>query len=526
MLFRRTVEESASWVGVSHSGGVLHAARACHLPGQKPQLLSLTLEPTTELSEGLQVLRQAHLIKGARLCGVFDRAQYRLLSVEVPDIPQTEWRDAMRWRLKEHVDFPMDDALLDILAVPDDTQLRQTHTAMALVAQRADYNRWAIAADDVGMRWHALDVPETAIRMFSAMAETPENAHAMLVFGQSFAMLVITYKGALLMTRNIEVTLDAIVGQAEARGAALGRAALEVLRTLDSYERMHSEAPLSTMSVVVPPQGEDVIEVLTDLVYVPVKRFQLNEWVDVAALGDHAERIGNGGSLEEYVAIGASLRSYAEHQGWQTLRMFDERDVRLRKQPWNASLGVKLTSAVCGSALAAGALMTGWSIWIDRQIQQYEQQIQAEKANVALPKAPMELQQLGEMKQRETRQRQLSDAMKSAIQQEQVPYSDYLLALARQTLPELWITDLKVTEHGQDVTLVGRMTDPTRLPLYLSRLEKEPQFQGRKFAQVELRAVTTEQGVMAQVIEFTLRGKPQQVDARKPSGDKHEEAAL
>ncbi len=526
MLFRRSVEESASWVGVSHSGGVLHAARACHLPGQKPQLLSLTLEPTSELSEGLQALKQANSIKGARMSGVFDRAQYRLLSVDVPDIPKTEWRDAMRWRLKDYVDFPMDDALLDILTVPDDTQLRQTRTAMALVAQRADYNRWAIAADDVGMRWHALDVPETAIRMFSAMSETEGNAHAMLIFGQSFAMLVITYKGALLMTRNIEVTLDAIVGEAEARGAALGRAALEVLRTLDSYERMHSEAPLSSMSVVVPQDGEDVIEVLTDLVYVPVNKFQLNEWVDVSALGEHAERIGQGGSLEEYVAIGASLRGYAENQGWQTLHMFDEHDVRLRKQPWNATLGLKLTSAVGGGALVAGALMTAWSVWIDRQIQQFEQQIQAEKSNTALPQAPAELQQLEEMKQRETRQRQMSDAMKSAVQQVQVPYSEYLLALARQTLPELWITDLKVAEQGQDVTLVGRMTDPTRLPIYLSKLEQEPQFQGRKFSQVELRAVTTEQGVMAQVIEFTLRGKPAQSDGRKQSGERRDEASL
>jgi hypothetical protein len=347
----------------------------------------------------------------------------------------------------------------------------------------------------------------------------------MLVFGQSFAMLVITYKGALLMTRNIEVKLESIVGDSAARGSALGRASLEVLRTLDSFERMHSEAHLSGLSVVTPHHGEDVIEVLADLVYVPVKQYQLSDWVDVTALGEQASRVGQGGSLEEYIAIGAALRGYAKEQGWQILQLMDDRDLRIRKMPWSAGLGLRLTAAVGASAVAAGTIMSMWAAWIDRQTQQIEQQTQEAKARDALPQVPSEIKQLKEIQQRETRQRQLRDVMKSAVQQAQVPYSNYLVALARQTLPELWITGLSVADRGQDVTLVGRMTDPARLPYYLARLEQEPQFQGRRFAQVELRAVTTDPGVMAQVIEFTLRGKPAQGDNRKPQGDHTEEGS-
>jgi Tfp pilus assembly protein PilN len=423
----------------------------------------------------------------------------------------------MRWRLKDYVDFPMDDALLDILAMPADTQVRQTQQAMAMVVQRGDYNRWAIGADDVGLRWRALEVPETAARVLSAFAEQAGEAHGLLVFGQAYALLIITYKGMLVMTRNIEVTLDSIVGDSDARGSALGRASLEVLRTLDNFDRMHSEVRLSGLSVVSPQEGDEIIEVLTDLIYVPVSKYRLADWVDLSALGDTAQRLGQSGNLEEYAAIGAAMRGYAQHLGVQLLQLVDEREKRLQKTPWSASLGLRLTAGVAGGALSAGALMTTGAVLMDRKIRLLEQEAQSAKARTSLPQAPVEVKQLTELQNKENKQRQLRDVMKSAVQQTQTPYSDYLTALARQTMPGLWITDLSVGDRGMDVTLVGRMTDPGRLPSYLARMEQEPQFQGRRFAQVELRAVTNEPGVMSQIIEFTLRGRPaRQVESSRP----------
>lgn len=508
MWFRRAVDEGASWLGISHSGGMLHAARATCAPGAKPKLLAMKFEPVADLSEGLQQLSKGISLKQARLCGVLDRAQYRLLSVEVPDIPQPEWRDAMRWRLKDYVDFPMDDALLDILALPDATQVRQTQQAMAMVVQRVDYNRWALGADDMGLRWRALEVPETAVRVLSAFAEQEGEAHGMLIFGQAYALLVITYKGKLVMTRNIEVALDSIVGDSEARGSALGRASLEVLRTLDNFDRMHSEVRLSGLSVVSPQDGDEIIEVLTDLIYVPVSKYSLSQWVDLSVLGEVGQRLGQSGNLEEFAAIGAALRGHAQQQDAQLLQLIDHREKRLMKQPWSSSLGLRLTAGVAGGALAAGAVMTAGTVLMNRKIKALEQAAMESKANMALPQVPVEVKQLGDLQNQENKQRQLRDVMRSAIEQTHTPYSDYLTALARQTMPGLWITDLSVGDRGMDVTLVGRMTDPGRLPSYLARLEQEPQFRGRKFAQVELRAVTNEPGVMSQIIEFTLRGKP------------------
>jgi MSHA biogenesis protein MshI len=225
MRFRRRVVEGVQWVAVAQEGSSVHAAQVSHVDGQRPRVLWMWNTEADRLSDALGLLKRTHRLNDSSLVLQLERAQYRLVSTEVPDVPREEWRDAMRWRLKDQVDFPMDDALLEVLAVPQDTQLRQMFPAIALVVQRADYDRLALEADDVGLSWSAADTAETALRNLSAMAEVEGQAHALLVFGESHGMLVITYQGELLMTRNIEVAVSAVTGSNEARGAALGRSA-------------------------------------------------------------------------------------------------------------------------------------------------------------------------------------------------------------------------------------------------------------------------------------------------------------
>lgn len=519
MRFRRRVEGGEQWVAVVQSDAVLHAAQISLGPDHRPRLGWVWQGPSAELSEGLRSLNRTHRLKGARLTGQIDRAQYRLISTEVPDVPREEWRDAMRWRLKDQVDFPLDDALLDILAVPQDTQLRQTHPAMAVVAQRVDINRMALAADDVGLGWSAMDIPETALCNLSALAETPEQAHALMVFGDAHGMLVITYKGELLMTRNIEVAVSAVTGSQEARGAALGRAALEVLRTLDTFERMHSQVTLSGLSVVPPEGGEDVLEVLADLVYVPVKSFELSAWMDLA-LTEGQARTASTPSLDELCAIGAALRGYRQAVGLQSLSLVDEATALTAPPTWNARWGLRIGAVVAGGASVVGVVMSTLSATFDRQAQHYEAEVVALRQAVGQQTVPPEFQQLSELRAKEERQRHMREALASSILPQTALYSDYLVALSRQSQAGLWITALTLRGQGADLELSGRMVDAAQLAPYLGRLEQEPQFRGRRFAQVEMRLLEAPDSVGPSPIAFTLRGQLPKAEGRPPREDR------
>jgi MSHA biogenesis protein MshI len=508
MRFRRRVVEGVQWVAVAQEGSSVHAAQVSHIDGQRPRVLWLWNTEAERMSDALGVLKRTHRLSDASLVLQLERAQYRLVSTEVPDVPRDEWRDAMRWRLKDQVDFPMDDALLEVLAVPQDTQLRQMFPAIAMVVQRADYERLALEADDVGLSWSAADTAETALRNLSAMAEVEGQAHALLVFGESHGMLVITYQGELLMTRNIEVAVSAVTGSNEARGAALGRAALEVLRTLDTFERMHSQATLSGLSVV-PPQGGgdgDVLEVLADLVYVPVKYFSLADCVDLSALGERAEQLGKGPSLKELCVIGSALRASSEAAGQQSVNLLDSSVLQTQGQSWSARWGVAAAAGVFGLAILAGLGLLAATSYVTLQTRALEQEMTDLRQSASVTPPMHEVKELASLRKTETRQRQMHDALRSTVTSAAPGFSQYLQALGRQSQPNLWITGLVLRDEGRDMDLTGRMTDPAALPIYLTRLQQEDRFAGRRFAQIELRAIyLSEVGAAAAVTEFTLR---------------------
>jgi Tfp pilus assembly protein PilN len=87
-------------------------------------------------------------------------------------------------------------------------------------------------------------------------------------------------------------------------------------------------------------------------------------------------------------------------------------------------------------------------------------------------------------------------------------HAELLTALARRSDPAVWLTGLKVSADHVTMELRGRMSDPAALPGYLGRLQAEPLFHGRRFAQLGLRRVeagTDGQSGGSGPIEFTLR---------------------
>jgi hypothetical protein len=60
-------------------------------------------------------------------------------------------------------------------------------------------------------------------------------------------------------------------------------------------------------------------------------------------------------------------------------------------------------------------------------------------------------------------------------------YSEYLRALARQSLAGMWLTGFKIGKGGADMEIIGRALQPELVPSYLQRLKQERALQGRAF---------------------------------------------
>jgi hypothetical protein len=63
-------------------------------------------------------------------------------------------------------------------------------------------------------------------------------------------------------------------------------------------------------------------------------------------------------------------------------------------------------------------------------------------------------------------------------------YSGLLQGFSRQTLEGVWLLGFGFAD--KDIEIRGRLTDPALLPTYISRLNDEPAFAGRRFAALDM----------------------------------------
>ncbi len=71
-------------------------------------------------------------------------------------------------------------------------------------------------------------------------------------------------------------------------------------------------------------------------------------------------------------------------------------------------------------------------------------------------------------------------------------FSAMMSGFARQTQNDLWLTGFSFSAGGEEIEIRGRLLDPGRLPAYVQALSREPVFQGRRFAALEMRSAEAE----------------------------------
>lgn len=77
---------------------------------------------------------------------------------------------------------------------------------------------------------------------------------------------------------------------------------------------------------------------------------------------------------------------------------------------------------------------------------------------------------------------EIVDALKSGVVGTTAGFSDYMLALSRQSITGVWLTGFDIAAGGEEITLAGRALTPDLVPAYLQRLTQESPLQGRRFA--------------------------------------------
>jgi MSHA biogenesis protein MshI len=218
-----------------------------------------------------------------RCAALLSPGQYQMQLVEAPGVAADELKSAVRWKLKDLLDYPVDQATVDVADVPQDgSGSARTHYVYAVSARNDQIATRMKLFHDARIALSAIDVPEMAQRNIARLFEESGRGLAMLVFGEYGGMLTFTSGGELYMARQTDITLAQLTSPSQStRDQLLERLVLELQRSLDHFDRQFSYVTLSRLLLAPLPPELGVQEYLADNLYLPVHTFDLADVVDL-----------------------------------------------------------------------------------------------------------------------------------------------------------------------------------------------------------------------------------------------------
>ncbi|MBN8486699.1 MAG: hypothetical protein J0M20_03050 [Burkholderiales bacterium] len=310
MPFTPVARNADQWVGLALTDAEFALAEVRQEAGRRPRVLRVLHGARPQGWSQWQTLRRRAELGAVPIVLVLPISGYRLLGVDAPAVPRQDWPDALRWQVKDAVDFPVDDAAIDVLAVPPANQDAPVRSAWVVVAPSATLRPLTEDCHTARLPLEAVDITETALRNLCALSGDTERARALLWQGSQQAILVVTWRGELLLARRIDIAAEHLdQPDAGQRHMALERMALELQRTLDVCERQFSHAHVAGLTVLPGAAAQALCDELGQVLYIPVTPMSLQEHLDLSA----APELSDPRLLTPHlVALGAALRQAVE----------------------------------------------------------------------------------------------------------------------------------------------------------------------------------------------------------------------
>jgi len=292
-------------IGVEFAAEGVAFAHVRRVPTQQPLLVNsefIQVDKGDDVAEILR-LRLTKLGLNKIPCNiVMATGSYQMLLGEAPKVPPEELAEALRWRVKDLIQFPIADAILDAFQLPEDSARGTSRMAYAVVAQRSIITQIIAQAKAAQLNLQAIDIPELCLRNVAQACGDTKRGIALVKLGQGGGSLQIIRDGNLYLSRQFSLAFNAGLLD-DLPGDAL---VLELQRSLDYFERQMRQTPPSNVYLC----GENVTadkltpEIRNSLA-VKIELFNIESGIQ---LGENAQQHSLSLCL---LALGAALREDA-----------------------------------------------------------------------------------------------------------------------------------------------------------------------------------------------------------------------
>jgi len=244
------------------------------------------LEAGESVERGLGALIGQTGVRRSLFNAVLAPSDYQLLLVEAPDVEPSELKQAVRWRVKDLIDFHIDDAILDVFDIPGQP-VRGRGRMMYVVAARSSLLSQRIAVlEGLSLRLELIDIAELALRNVAALTSEDVSGVALLYLAPEYGLITVTRQSTLYLARTLDTGHTALAGFGDAGetldtgGGALESVVLEIQRSLDYYDSHFSQAAVGKLYVIAPSDAGSIASALDSALGMTVRHLDLRELME------------------------------------------------------------------------------------------------------------------------------------------------------------------------------------------------------------------------------------------------------
>lgn len=240
---------------------------------------------------------------------------YRRFNIEAPAVADNEMTSAIRWKIADLIDIPIEKATVDYYPVPPSIRsgggkmLEVIASPNELIKELSDKSR------QVGLNLKVIDILETVLRNLAVLLPENKRGVAVLYLQEHSGTILIQKEGLIYLSRNFdmgyrELGLAGSAGNPENQDEnAQNNLALEIQRSLDYVESYYGIPSISGL-VVVPliENTQGLLNILNSNLGITARIMDLSALIDCDILLDDATQSWCS------PVIGATLRYAAEAQ--------------------------------------------------------------------------------------------------------------------------------------------------------------------------------------------------------------------
>lgn len=309
---RRPVSARLAYVGVEREG--VYTLVMSWSKDNQPVIEDYASLACADEGSRLRALRDFARARGLRkipCTTLLDHNTYKLVMTDAPEVPTAELRAALRWKIKDLIDVPVQEVTIDVIKIPQERLSHATNPVYVIIAENRIIKERVQQMSEAGINLQIIDVTEMALRNIITLlphGDGGDNGTALLWLRPGGGMILLAKENNIYLCRNLTIDTSpnfpsATEARAAERTSPLAQVVLELQRSLDYYESHYRRGPIHTLCMPPAPAEMNVdVTQLSAALGIAVQELDVRQYISsrVALPEDW--------HIRHLPAVGAALR--------------------------------------------------------------------------------------------------------------------------------------------------------------------------------------------------------------------------